>query len=172
MVTDGPANDGDGTKDEAAVSLSAPLDRVWLKRATIKGPATWRRSQVVDPTTGDDREISGLHPVDWEVHFTQDLPGLKANWGVDVFGGFGESNYRLTEIETKKYETFATVFAEVKPRPDLILRVEIQNVTARDVQRIREVYAGPRDRAVLAYTDVRNLEWGRCLFVRLRKTFG
>ncbi|KRB49440.1 TonB-dependent siderophore receptor [Phenylobacterium sp. Root700] len=172
VVADGPANIGDGTKDEAAVSLSAPLDRVWLKRATIKGQATWRRSQVVDPTTGDDREISGLHPVDWEVHFTQDLPGLKANWGVDVFGGFRESNYRLTEIETKKYETFATVFAEVKPRPDLILRVEIQNVTGRDVQRIREVYAGPRDRAALAYTDVRNLEWGRCLFVRLRKTFG
>lgn len=40
------------------------------------------------------------------------------------------------------------------------------------MQRIREVYLGPRDLGVLAYTDVRNLEWGRCLFVRLRKTFG
>ena len=60
----------------------------------------------------------------------------------------------------------------MKPSPVLILRVEVQNVTGRDVQRIREVYAGPRDRAALAYTDVRNLEWGRCLFVRLRKTFG
>ncbi|MDP3591756.1 MAG: TonB-dependent receptor, partial [Phenylobacterium sp.] len=172
VVADGPANIGDGTKDEVAVSLSAPLDRLLLKRATIKGQATWRRSEVIDPTTGDAREISGLHPVDWELHFTQDLPALKANWGIDVLGGFRESYYRLTEIETRKLEAFATVYAEVKPRPDLILRVELQNVTGRDVQRIREVYLGPRDLGVLAYTDVRNLEWGRCLFVRLRKTFG
>lgn len=172
VVADGPANIGDGTKDEVAVSLSAPLDRLLLKRATIKGQATWRRSEVIDPTTGDAREISGLHSVDWELHFTQDLPALKANWGIDVLGGFRESYYRLTEIETRKLEAFATVYAEVKPRPDLILRVELQNVTGRDVQRIREVYLGPRDLGVLAYTDVRNLEWGRCLFVRLRKTFG
>lgn len=172
VVADGSANIGDGTKDEVEVSLSAPLDRLLLKRATIKGQATWRRSKVIDPTTGDAREISGLHPVDWEVNFTQDLPALKANWGIDVVGGFRERHYRLTEIETRKLEAFATVYAEVKPRPDLILRVEVQKVTGRNVQRIREVYRGPRDLGVPAYTDVRNLEWGRSLFVRLRKTFG
>lgn len=171
-VADAPANIGDGTKDEAIASLSAPLDRFGLKSATLRGQLTWRESKVTDPTTGQGREISGLRPVEWEAHFTQDLPGIRSNWGVDVAGGFRERFFRLSEIETRKYETFVTVFAENKPRPDLTLRVEIQNITGRDVQRIREVYAGPRDLGVLAYTDVRNLEWGRCLFVRLRKTFG
>lgn len=172
IVADGPANIGDGTKDEVGVSLSGPLDLFGLKRATLKGQAVWRQSEVTDPATGEAREISGLHPLDWELHFTQDLPSLRSNWGVDVVGGIRETYYRLTEIETKKVEPFATVFAEIKPRPDLVLRIELQNVTARDVQRIREVYVGPRSLGILAYTDVRDLEWGRCLFVRLRKTFG
>ncbi|WP_309643055.1 TonB-dependent receptor domain-containing protein, partial [Phenylobacterium sp.] len=172
VVADGPANIGEGTKDELAASLSAPLARLGVRNATFRGQVTWRESAVTDPAIGRQREISGLNPVSWDVHFTQDLPRWKAIWGVDVFGGFRETFYRLTEIETRKFETFVTVFAELKPRPDLVLRIEAQNVGERDVARVREVYAGPRSTAAIAYTDVRDLEWGRALFVRLRKTFG
>lgn len=172
VVADGPANIGEGTKDEAVASLAVPLVRLGLKNATFRGQVTWRESAVTDPTTGQQREISGLNPVSWDAHFTQDLPQWKAIWGVDVSGGFRETFYRLTEIETRKFETFVTVFAELKPRPDLILRIEAQNIGERDVQRIREVYAGPRGAAGLAYTDVRDLEWGRALFLRLRKIIG
>ncbi|MDP3854916.1 TonB-dependent siderophore receptor [Phenylobacterium sp.] len=172
VVADGPANIGEGTKDEAVVSLAVPLARFGVKNATFRGQLAWRDSQVVDPTTGRSREISGYNPVVWDAHLTQDLPQWKATWGVDVSGGFRETFYRLTEIETRKFETFATVFAELKPRSDIVLRVEVQNIGARDVQRIREVHAGPRSTAAIAYTDVRDLEWGRALFLRLRKTIG
>lgn len=170
-VADAPGNIGDGSKDELVVSLSAPLDRLGVSRAQVKTQATWRRSEVTDPATGQAREISILHPLDWELHYTQDLPALKSNWGIDLTSGFRERAFRLSEIETKKVETNLQVFIEAKPKPDLIVRAEFQNLTARDVDRVREVWAGPRASAPQLYTDSRNLQFGRALFIRIRKIF-
>ena len=64
------------------------------------------------------------------------------------------------------------VFAEHKPRPDLILRLEAQGATQRNVKRIREVYRGPRNTAPLDFIDIRDLEWGGSVYLRIRKTFG
>jgi outer membrane receptor protein involved in Fe transport len=168
-AADAPANIGDGTKDELTASLALPLDRLGLAAAQIKGQSTWRRSEVTDPTTGRKREISILHPVDWEAHFTQDLPRLKGNWGVDVSGGFRERAFRLSEIETKKLGTWVVMFVEVKPWPDLILRAELQNAGQRDVKRVREVHSGSRALNPLIYTDYRDLHYGQMLLLRVRK---
>src|SRR4029453_1806053 len=113
------------------------LDRFGVRAAQLRGQVTKRWSEVTDPLLNEKREISTLHPIDWEVHFNQDLPKWKATWGVDVLGGFRERYFRLTEIETRKYSPWVVVFAEYKPRPDLIVRVEGQGVTARNVRRIR-----------------------------------
>ncbi len=172
VLADGPANIGDGTKDELIASLSVPLSRFRLKGATLKGQVTLRDSEVVDPTTGLNREISALRPLEWELHYAQDLPQWRANWGIDVTGAFRESLYRLTEVETKKYDTLVTAFVEIKPKPDWVLRVELQNLTQRGVTRVREVYSGSRANGVRAYTDVRDLDYGQAIFVRLRKLFG
>ncbi|WP_374344962.1 TonB-dependent receptor plug domain-containing protein [Phenylobacterium sp.] len=170
-VADAPGNIGEGTKDELVVSLSTPLEKLGIARAQLKTQATWRKSEVTDPATGLGREISILHPLDWELHFTQDLPAWKSNWGIDLFSAYRERAFRLTEIETKKSETMFGVFIEAKPRPDLIVRTEFQNLGARDVNRIREVWAGPRATSAQLYTDSRNLQFGRALFIRVRKIF-
>lgn len=171
-VADAPGNIGDGTKDEAVASLTLPLDRLGVRSAQLKAQGTWRRSEVVDPTTLQTREISALRPVEWEAHFTQNLPRFRATWGVDASLGFRESLYRLTEVETKKQDVWVVVFVESKPRPDLLLRVEIQNAGQRGVTRIRDVYAGPRSTAPLLYRDVRDLDFSPALYVQLRKSLG
>lgn len=171
-VADAPGNIGSGTKDEAVLNLTVPLDGFGAANAQFKGQVTLRDSEVEDPTTGAAREISALRPLEWELHLTQDLPAWRSNWGVDVLGGYRESYYRLTEVETRKVGTWVMLFGEYKPRPDIILRLEVQNIFERDVKRIREVYAGARSTAPLVYTDVRDLEYGRAVFLRLRKTFG
>ena len=179
-VADAPGNIGEGTKDEVQASLSVPLERFHIPAAQLKAQAVWRRSEVTDPLTLKPREISGLRHMEWDLHFSQDLPRLRSNWGIDVNKGGSNANdaygwrdraYRLSEIETRKLDTWVTLFGEYKPRPDLSLRVELLNLTERSVQRIREVYAGPRDRSALAYTDVRDLRWGRIWNIRLRKSF-
>ncbi len=171
-VADAPGNLGDAIRREAVVNFTLPLDRLGVSGGQLRGQGTLRESEVDDPLTGQGREISGLRPVEWEVRFTQDLPALRTNWGVDVFGGFRERFFRLSEVETRKVGTWVVAFAEYRPRRDLILRVEVQNLGERNVQRIREVYVGPRSEGRLAYVDVRDLEYGRAIFVRLRKTFG
>jgi len=78
---DSPANIGDGTKDELALELTLPFERIGMKGAQLRGSSTWRRSEVTDPTTGAKREISGLRPLEWDAEFSWDLPQYKLNWG-------------------------------------------------------------------------------------------
>jgi len=172
ILADAPGNIGSGTKDEVQANLTLPLDRFGIRAAQLRGQVTYRDTQVGDPLLGGTREISALRPVDWEAHFSQDLPQWKATWGLDVFGGFRERFFRLTEVETRKFSPFVTVYGEYKPRPDWIIRLEAIGVSNRNVRRIREVYVGPRSAGRLDYTEVRSLEWGGSLYLRIRKTFG
>ncbi|OYU69732.1 MAG: TonB-dependent receptor [Alphaproteobacteria bacterium PA2] len=170
-VADAPGNIGNGTSDEITASLAIPLQRFGLKATQLKGQVTRRFTSVIDPATGRRREISNLHPVDWELHFNQDLPQWRTNWGIDVYtGGIRERAFRLSEIETKKVGIPIWIFAETRLRPDLLLRMEVQNIGERNAKRIREVYAGPRGSSALLYTDARDLEFGRNILIRIKKT--
>ncbi|MES2723008.1 MAG: TonB-dependent receptor [Pseudomonadota bacterium] len=168
---DAPSNIGDGTKDELQVTLTLPLDR-FIPGAQLRGDSTWRRSEVTDPTTGAKREISGLRPLEWEAHFSQDLPQWRATWGVDAFGAWRETYYRFDEISTDKLKTYVTLFAEWKPKPDLLVRAEIQNATARGFRHTRQLYSGPRGANPLTAIDDRDIQVGRIFYVRVRKSFG
>ncbi|MDP3660268.1 TonB-dependent receptor [Phenylobacterium sp.] len=172
-VADAPGNIGKGSKDELIANISLPLDRFGVSNARFKAQGTWRRSEVTDPLTGQKREISAVRPVEWDFHFVQDLPRWKSSWGLDIApdAGIRERNFRLSEIENRKFDTWIDFFAEYKPRPDLLVRLEVLNLTERSFQRERIVYAGARDRTPLLYTEVRDLRWGRVLILRLRKSY-
>lgn len=60
----------------------------------------WRQSDVIDPTTGRQREISGLRHDDSEIHFTQGLPRWKSTGGIDVFGVWRETCHRFNEVDS------------------------------------------------------------------------
>jgi outer membrane receptor protein involved in Fe transport len=171
-IFDAPANIGDGTKDELTLNLTLPLERLGVPRAQLKTEATWRKSEVTDPTTGEKREISDLRPLEWEAHLTHDLPQWKVNWGVDVYSGFRETSYRFDEVSTFKLKTYVTPFVEWKPQPDLSIRAEMGNATERGLRRTRTVYDGPRGGNPVRFTDDRDIQFGRMVYLRVRKTFG
>jgi outer membrane receptor protein involved in Fe transport len=171
-VYDSPANIGDGTDDSIGVTLNLPLEKFGVKGGLLKGESTWTHSEVTDPTTGKTRRKSGQHPIDWELAFSQDLPVKGIKWGLEAYGGWRETYYRFSEIETYKLRTFVVAYLDYKPRPDITLRVEIDNLTARNFERINTSYAGPRPGSTLDYVDTQDLEFGRILFLRVRKTFG
>lgn len=170
---DAPGNIGSGNKDEAAFTLNLPIDRLGLPHGLLTGTATARRSQVLDPTTGLARGISGLHGLDWEAHFTQGLPRWKASWGVDIFGPWTQTFYRFDEIDVDKQRVaWIGLFSEFKARPGLTLRVEMLNVTDRGFEHSREVFNGPRNLDGLDFTDFRRQTFGRILKFKLIKSFG
>lgn len=169
---DAPGNIGSGTKSEYAISGTLPLEKLGWKGAELRGAATWRDSSVTDPTTGRKREISGLRPLSWEAHFTHDLPQWRMNWGVDAFGAWRETYYRVDQITDRKLKTYVELFAEYRPQPDLSLRVELSNLTERGFRNTRRVWNGPRSAGPLQFTDDRDIQFGRMVYFRVRKTFG
>jgi outer membrane receptor protein involved in Fe transport len=171
-VFDAPANIGAGKRDAVILAFNLPLDKLWIKGGRIRFEGYKRWTEVTDPTTHTKREVSGVHPVEWEAHFTQDLPDAKVQWGVDVYGPWREPYYRYSEIETYKLKTYVTPFLEWKPQKGLAVRFEIQNLTERSFDRTRQSYTGPRDSNPLDYSDVRSLKFGRMYYVRVRKQFG
>ena len=171
-VFDAPGNIGGGHKDEVVFALSLPTDRLLIPRGLITGSATWRWSSVIDPTTGIKRSISGLHPADAEIHFTQGLPALKATWGVDVYDQWRETYYRFDEIDTDKKKVYVSMFADFKPRPDMSFRIELENANGRGFSHARQIYVWPRSIAGPPSTDIRSLHTGRGIYLRIRKTFG
>jgi outer membrane receptor protein involved in Fe transport len=169
-VIDAPGNIGDGTFDTVTAEATLPLSRFGLPGAQIRPSLTWRRQQVTDPVTGATRMASRAHRWDWEVHFKQDLPNWRFNWGADVFGGYSETTYLVSEIDTFQLHTYVGLYAEYKPRPNLLFRVEVQNVTGRNSIFTRRIYDGPRSTGQLAVVDRREMDPGPMLFLRLRQT--
>ncbi|HEY9218677.1 MAG TPA: TonB-dependent receptor, partial [Phenylobacterium sp.] len=166
-----PGNLGDGTREEVAVSLTLPLNRFGLKNALLKGQSTWRSTEVVDPPTGLVREISLVHPVDWEAHFTQDFPAQRIGWGVDALGGYRETTYGLNEINSFKLKTWTVAFIEYKP-PGWVIRGEVQNFIGRGARRTRTVWTGLRGQSPIAYVDDRDLQVKPFFYIVVRKLFG
>jgi len=171
-IFDRPENIGDGTKDELMLQLSVPLARIGLAGATLKGDVTKRWSSVEDPTTHRGREISNLHPVDWNATYTHDVPAWKMTYGVDADSGFRETSYSFNRVRTTKLRTFVRPFAEYRPRPDLNIRLELPNVTARGLKRTVLTYPGPRNAGGAPSLDDRDYSPGRMVYFRVRKTLG
>jgi outer membrane receptor protein involved in Fe transport len=173
-VFDRPTNIGAGTKDELILDFTLPFDQLGWKGALLKGEALRRWSAVIDPTTRQSRDISNLHRDDWNVSFSQDLPGYRLNLGIDAFGGFRQTSYRFNQIETLKIQTFVRPYAEWKPRPGWSLRVELPLVTAPKV-RLRDtlqIFPGPRSAGGRPDIQDRQFHFPRGIFFRLRKDFG
>ncbi|HMP63181.1 MAG TPA: TonB-dependent receptor, partial [Phenylobacterium sp.] len=171
-IYDAPANIGSGWREEASVNLTLPLGRLGVGGGQLQAKSTWRRSGGTDPTTGEAREISKRRPVEWEARFSQALPAWNSLWGVDVFGGWRETHYRFDEISTFKLRPYVVPYVEWKPQADWVLRFEIPNVTERGLIRTRTVYDGPRDTALVAYVEDRDIGFGRMYRLRISKTLG
>jgi len=171
-VFDRPANIGDGTKDILRVDLTLPLERTGLKGAQLKGFVARRWSRVDDPTTGESRRISNLRHIEWETHFTQDLPSYDMSFGASAYGGWQVAYYRFNAIDAVKLDPFVMVFAEWRPRPDLSFRAEVGNLTDRGYRRVTLTYPGPRNSGLAPTLNERETYFGRNYFIRVRKSFG
>lgn len=170
-VFDAPGNIGDGVGQELSVDLTLPLGRLGVPGGRLRTQLEWSRSEVTDPTTGEVRRVSGQQPLDGEVNFTQDLPRWNLQWGGNAFLGFQETYFRFDTVETVELETWYNLFAEWRARPNLSVRLELQNLAGRNFIRTRDVYAGPRDTSPLLFREVRDLNFDPFIYMRIRRTW-
>ena len=173
-VFDTPTNIGAGTEDDAIIDVTLPFDQLGWKGLLIKGEYLQRWSEVTDPTTGQKREISNLHPDDWNVTISQDLPDRHLNLGVDIYNNWRQTSYRFNQIETLKISQFVRPFAEWKPGHGISLRLELPLVNAPQT-RLRdtlEFFPGPRSSPGVPDLQNRVFHFPRGFYLRLRKDFG
>ena len=171
-VYDAPGNIGSAIENDLEVNFTVPLDRFGVKHGQFKGQATFRHSEVTDPTTGVERRISGQHPWDGEFHFNQEIPNRHLNYGVDVYNYWRRTNYLFSEIDVYRLKMWGEVFIEYKPKPNLSFRAEVDNIGSRGFERQLFVYTGPRNTSPLAYIDDRKQDFGPIFILRVRKSFG
>jgi hypothetical protein len=165
-----PGNIGRGIRNQAELNLSLPLDRLGLKNARLQADGTWRRSRVTDPTTGEKRQISNEQPFSGTLTFTQDIPNLRSTWRVDATSANRFDIFRIDEIQRFRVGTSVNVSWEYKPKPDLSLLVQAQDITDNNSKRERLIFTGLRSDGSVAFIDIRNVKSGPALYLRIRKS--
>jgi hypothetical protein len=143
-----------------------------VKGGLLKAYVVARASRVDDPTTGAGRRISGERAVEWTTTLSQDVPKLNLTYGAYVNGGYQQRFHRFNALDAVKLEPFLELFVEWRPRKDLNVRVELENLTERGFRRTTLTYPGPRNAGGAPTLSDRDTEFGRIFYVRLRKSFG
>jgi outer membrane receptor protein involved in Fe transport len=166
-----PGNIGNGVRDQAELNINLPLDRLGLRGGRLTADGIWRRSQVTDPTTGERRRISNEQPFSGTLSLTQDLPRLHSTWHIDATSAYRYDIFRIDEIQRFRNGASINVSWEYKPRSDLSLLLQVQNITNFSSERERLIFTGLRRDGSVTLVDTRNVKLGPRLYLRLRRTF-
>ena len=175
---DAPGNIGRGSLDTLHLDLALPLGRLGLDGASLKASGILQWSEVKDPTTGMRRGISDMRAVEYSLEFRQDLPGSDMAWGGSLVTSCWSATsnddcsrieYRFNEIDNYSVGPALGVFVEYRPRADLFLRMEANNLLPARYGRQVDSYAGPRDLYALAFREDRRLQTAPFLHLSLRK---
>ena len=174
-VTDGvdifpaPGNIGDGTLTYLAAEWTIPLDRLGIPGGQLTNSLTWRDSEVTDPTTGEQRGISGLRPEEFFTRFQQDIDSWRINWGLEYQPWGEDTVYRIDQISHFRFRDFASAWIEYKPTDQWTLRAQAWMLGSYD--QTRYIFAGPRNTSALTATEIRSMEPESRIQIRLRRTF-
>ncbi|MEQ8936560.1 MAG: TonB-dependent receptor, partial [Amphiplicatus sp.] len=170
---DAPGNIGDGVRDEISLALTAPLDRLGAPRTNVRFNGVWRMSEVTDPVSLTARRISKERPFTGDVQVTREFPSLNSSAGLELFFGYSETSYRLNEIriERASSDPLARLYWTWAPRPDLSVRVQLENFTFRNRSRERILFDGGRAEGTPFFRENRTAIMDPFVFARIRKTF-
>lgn len=161
-------NIGDGTLDRVNLSITVPFDRLGLAGARLKASNVWNHSRVTDPTSGQERRISGLRPSQPEFIFTHNIPSWNVEWNFAYLPSMEQPNYSPDRYTVWHGNDYLQLTVDYKPKPDISLRFQANYWDAFDIYRTE--YANHESREV-AFTEVRNVKPRMFYQLRLRKTF-
>jgi outer membrane receptor protein involved in Fe transport len=165
---DAPANIGAGSQTDLTAALTVPLTRLKISGGQLVVNAVWRTSSVKDPTTGTERPISGLRPLEGGLEFDQDLPAWRLKWGVSYHLGWRQPYYRFSEVEIDAFRPYGGLFVEYKHDAHLSFRAEINDIGV-DYRRTLEIFPDLRNQSLQTSTDVRDLYFAPSILFKVRR---
>lgn len=161
-------NIGDGTLDQLSLNVIVPLDKFGISGGRFTFKNNWNKTSVTDPTTGEDRPISGVRASQANVGFQQDIARYKTQWGVNWLPRLGQPTYDPDQTNIWRGSGYVEAFAEYKPTASLAIRAQINLWDDFTIQ--RTVYAS-RDPRTVDYVEDRDIDPRTFVSLRVRKTF-
>lgn len=161
-------NIGDGTLDQAVVTVTLPLDKLGVSGGQFSFRNTWNHTEVTDPTSGEIRPISGVRPSQPILSFQQDLTAWKLQYGADWITELNQVRYSPDQTFGFRGAHYYQLWAEYKPTPTLSLRAQVNIWNDFEVE--RTVYADRVTRPI-SFIENRYIDPRTFWSLRLRKTF-
>ncbi|HUB86180.1 MAG TPA: TonB-dependent receptor [Rhizomicrobium sp.] len=172
---DAPGNIGNGRNNQIDVELTLPLDKIGLENGLLKATDIFRKTEVRDPVTGQERGISQYpqyRPQDLEYTLTQDIPSLKSTWSIFYFNCWSEHYYRLEQTQSRRaIPPFLEAWWEYKPGNGWSFHAEVDNFVPFTYANQFDDYNGPRNTFPVALVDDRRITSQPRVFFQIRKTF-
>jgi hypothetical protein len=141
---DAAGNIGDASADSVTGMLNLPTDDWALPQGLLKLSTTWRSSSVTDPTTQETRRLSGEQPLAWRIEFSQDLPRQRTAWGFSVDNGWSNDSWQIADRGTSSGSGWARAFVNYRPAANVMVTLELNNLTSRTISYDRTHYTGDR----------------------------
>lgn len=158
---DAYGNLGPGTRTGVEVRGAAPLSPL-IPNAEVRFSGMWQETEVTDSVTGEKRRFSSENEWNYNVSFRQELPALKAAWGVS--GLRISDRWEFKRVEDIWYERPGDridVFIEstgiIK---GVTLRASAGNIFHPEEFRVRTFYNGTRASDVIQRTEERKQKGG------------
>jgi hypothetical protein len=146
-LIDAPGNIGHGTMDGIEISLRLPLQPL-LPGGTLTVASTLRDTDVVDPLTGEHRQISNFTENEIKAELRQDLNAAKLAWGLNYQGYSADSDFRSSEIDSFRQLHRLDAFIETTWIAGTKIRLVLQNVLDDFEHRDRRFYTPDRNGAL------------------------
>jgi len=162
-------NIGDGTLDQLAVNVMVPLDWTGFSGGQFQFRNTWNETAVTDPTTGEDRSISGVRASQPAFTVSQDITSWKINWAITYLDRLRQFRFDPDQTSGFTGSDYLEANIEYKPTPTLAIRAQV-NVW-NDFQSERIVYANRTPARPVAFTELRPTDPRTFWQIRVRKTF-
>ncbi len=170
-VLEVPGNIGDGRRSGLRAEATLPLEPLGFASARLDVTGSWQTSSVADPLTGQGRRLSNERRWEGNVAFRQDLTAWKFAWGGDVSFFDDAPQFGLDEIDVTQEGVDLDAFAETRALRGLRIRLGVENVLEAGQERDRQVFAGARNVADLAFIERRDRSSAREVFVEVSGAF-
>lgn len=157
---DAPGNIGDGQRTGMEVRGAIPLAPL-ISNAEVRFSGMWQQTDVKDPQTGDQRRFSNERDWTYSVSYRQELPELKAAWGMSALGLSDRLEFKLLEdISYDRPGSRLDIYAETTQVAGVTIRVSASNIFHPEETRVRTFYSGTRASDVLLRTEERKQKGG------------
>lgn len=168
---DAPGNIGSGERYGFEIEADMRLDWLGFKGGFLSGEFELGDSEVTDPLTGEEREISGFSNVRYRIEYRQDLKTLGLAYGLRVTNTSDRTDFEVNEEDRTFQTPLARLFVEWATPLGLTLEAGIQNVFNQTLSRDRTLFATNRLVGDVSEIEFRERQRGLRIFLNLRGTF-